>query len=111
MFSIVAVIIANRPNPSPKVSTVVSIVSAAVLGLGVGLSTDQVLKPYITENAFARVSYPLVPNFQFFWVLDALADERVIPWSFIGSAGIYLVLYSAAFVALAAALFETREVG
>ncbi|MEK6644932.1 MAG: hypothetical protein AABZ08_13600 [Planctomycetota bacterium] len=84
---------------------------AAILGLGVGLSTDQVLKPYITENAFARVLYPLVPNFQFFWVLDALADERVIPWSFIGSAGIYLVLYSAAFVALAAALFETREVG
>lgn len=83
----------------------------ALIGLGLGLSADQVIKPYAAENAFARVIYPLVPNFQFFWVLDALADERVIPWAFIGSGAIYMALYTAAFVALAAAMFETREVG
>jgi len=80
--------------------------------LGVGLSSDQVIRPYAQEgNYWARTLYPLVPNFQFFWMIDALSDERVIPWTFVASSYGYAIVLSAGFVVLGMALFETREVG
>jgi|ERR1043166_6773552 hypothetical protein len=84
----------------------------AILALWIGLSADQVFKPWAEEHrSWASALYPLLPNFQFFWMIDALSDERVIPCSFIGQAAIYAVLYSAALLAAGMSLFETREVG
>jgi hypothetical protein len=81
------------------------------LALGLGLTADQVIKPYAAEHPWARAVYPFIPNFQFFWMIDALTDERVIPIQFLASAVGYAAALSGAFVLLGTSLFETREVG
>ena len=53
----------------------------------------------------------MVPNFQFFWMVDALNEYRLIPLSYVVSTSGYALAYIAALLLLAMALFETREVG
>ena len=85
-----------------------------LVALAAGLSADQVIKP-LTEGpeatAWADALYRLVPNFQCFWMVDALSENRAIPWSYVASATGYGALYAAAGLLLGMALFETREVG
>lgn len=102
------------------ISTRLGMVATYVGGILVaclGLTSDYYLMPF-TQSArtdwlatLAKWVYPLVPNFQVFWMIDALSEDRIIPWGYIVNAYGYAVLCSLAFVALAAALFETREVG
>lgn len=83
-----------------------------VIALAAGLSADQVVKPIAeTGQVWAEVLYRLIPNFQCFWMVDALSDNQVIPWSYVASATGYAAAYAAALLALGMALFETREVG
>jgi hypothetical protein len=82
--------------------------------LGLGLSSDQLLQPLTQGPAaktWAEILYRLVPNFQSFWMVDALSEYRVISWSYLASATSYGLLYSAAVLLIGMALFETREVG
>lgn len=93
---------------------VLSTFLVCLIVLSAGLSTDQVLRP-LTEGpeaaAWASILYSTVPNFQCFWMVDALSDNRVIPWGYVASATGYGALYIAAVLFLGMALFETREVG
>lgn len=77
-----------------------------------GLAADQIIKPMADAGEWwASVLYRIIPNFQCFWMIDALSDNRVIPWSYLVSASGYGVLYAIALLLLGMALFETREVG
>ncbi|MBI4664108.1 MAG: ABC transporter permease [Verrucomicrobia bacterium] len=60
-------------------------------------------------RAWASVLYTVVPNWQFFWLADALEDKKTIPWRYVGQAFGYVVAYLGASLALALALFEDRE--
>jgi hypothetical protein len=60
--------------------------------------------------AWASVLYTLTPNWQLFWLADALnADKGVIQWSYVGKALAYALGYVGAALSLAVALFEDRE--
>jgi hypothetical protein len=77
-----------------------------------GLAADQIIKPIAEAGeTWASIVYRAIPNFQCFWMIDALSDNRVIPWSYLASAASYGVLYALALLLLGMALFETREVG
>ncbi|MFO0972347.1 MAG: hypothetical protein U1A27_02755 [Phycisphaerae bacterium] len=83
-----------------------------VVALCAGLVTDHFLQPLDVAGAlWAKVAYRVLPNFQLLWMIDALSDDRVIPWSYVAGVAGYTAAQLAALVALAAALFETREVG
>lgn len=83
-----------------------------ILILGAGLSSDQLLKPAADAgSAWAGFFYRVLPNFQFFWMLDALSDDRVIPWRYVYAAAGYGLTCAAAALALGIGLFQTREVG
>jgi len=83
-----------------------------VVVLAAGLVSDHFLQPIANEGVrWAQIAYRILPNFQFLWMIDALTDDRVIPWPYVWTVTGYALIYIAAFVALAAALFETREVG
>jgi ABC-type transport system involved in multi-copper enzyme maturation permease subunit len=58
---------------------------------------------------WASVLYTLIPNWQLFWLADALDAEKSIPWSYIGQALGYVVGYLGASLAAALLLFEDRE--
>lgn len=77
-----------------------------------GLASDQIVRPLADAGkAWARALYGVIPNFQCMWMIDALSDHRIIPWSYVASTAGYGLLYALAGVLLAMALFETREVG
>lgn len=84
----------------------------SILLVCAGLASDQIIKPIAdTGRLWAKAAYKVIPNIQCFWMVDALNEQRSIPLSYVFSASGYALLYVAAMLLLAMALFETREVG
>jgi ABC-2 type transport system permease protein len=53
--------------------------------------------------------YTIVPNWQLFWLSDALEKGRTIPWTYVGKALAYVAAYLGAALIAAMLLFEERE--
>ena len=58
---------------------------------------------------WASLLYSVVPNWQLFWLADALEGKNQIPWSYVGRAFGYVIGYLGASLALGLVLFEERE--
>jgi hypothetical protein len=58
---------------------------------------------------WAAALYAVLPNWQLFWMADALEAGKMIPWSYVGKALGYVAGYLVASLALALLLFEDRE--
>ena len=76
-----------------------------------GLVSDYLFGASAAHNPFAFVIYNLIPNWQLFWMADAMAAQRHVPWEYVGWAGGYILFFIAIFYLLAASLFRNREVG
>lgn len=78
-----------------------------------GLAADQVLRPMAEagESGLISFAYRIIPNFQFYWMVDALNENRSIPLSYMWSASGYAGVYSLAVLLLAMGLYQTREIG
>lgn len=63
------------------------------------------------KNAIAEVLHAMIPNWQLFWLADALASKRTIPAAYIGLGASYIAVFIFAFTLLALVLFTSREVG
>jgi hypothetical protein len=73
---------------------------------------DKVADPSIWHTLGVLVSsvlYTIVPNWQLFWLSDALEKGRALPWGYVGRALAYVAGYLGAALALAMLLFEDRE--
>lgn len=53
----------------------------------------------------------LLPNWQDFWMADALAGAGLIPWSYVGWAGAYALLMMAGVLAFGGLLFRNADIG
>jgi ABC-type transport system involved in multi-copper enzyme maturation permease subunit len=61
---------------------------------------------------WASMLYTLVPNWQLFWLADALdMGKSTFHWGYVGKAFAYVVAYAGAALAVGTALFEERELG
>jgi ABC-type transport system involved in multi-copper enzyme maturation permease subunit len=60
-------------------------------------------------SRWAAVIYGVTPNWQLFWLADALDAGKSIYWGYVAKAFAYAVGYVGAALALAALLFEERE--
>lgn len=58
---------------------------------------------------WASVLYTVAPNWQLFWLADALEGKNEIPWSYVGQALGYMAGYLGAALLAALVLFENRE--
>jgi hypothetical protein len=58
---------------------------------------------------YAEILYALLPNWQQFWMADALAVDRAIPMRYVGPAFGYMLAYVGAALALALVFFDDRE--
>jgi ABC-type transport system involved in multi-copper enzyme maturation permease subunit len=75
-----------------------------------GLMSDYLFgRPAAEGTWWASMLYTIVPNWQLFWLADALENDKTIPWSYVGHAFLYVLMYLGATLALALALFEDRE--
>lgn len=75
-----------------------------------GLMSDYLLgRPAHEGNWLAGILYAVVPNWQLFWMADALVNYKSIPWSYVAQALGYVATYLAALLAISLVLFEDRE--
>lgn len=59
---------------------------------------------------WASALYTLVPNWQLFWLADALETTKdTFHWDYVGKAFVYVLGYAGAALAVGTALFEERE--
>jgi len=77
----------------------------------VGLMSDYLLGRRAEAGEWwASTLYTIVPNWQLFWLADALSlGKNTLPWAYVGKAFAYAVAYAGAVLAVGTALFEERE--
>jgi len=61
------------------------------------------------DTWWGSLLYTITPNWQLFWLADALENGKSIPIAYVGRAVGYVVAYLGASLALALLLFEDRE--
>jgi len=52
-----------------------------------------------------------LPNLQYFWLLDAVSQNRPVPASYLGLSVVYAFVQIAGYLAIAVMLFQRRDVG
>ena len=77
----------------------------------IGLISDFIFGRYADQAVWAKIGRVLVPNFQVFWISDAIYEGSSIPLNYLGIGVIYAVLYTVGILLLAIALFQKRQVG
>ena len=77
----------------------------------IGIMSDYLFgRPASHGSWWASVLYTIVPNWQLFWLADALdTDKNTFQWAYVGKAFAYVLAYVGAVLALAIAMFEERE--
>ncbi len=82
-----------------------------------GMVWDHYVWPHVlnSNNTLSKLSwsavYGAIPNFQSFWMLDALDTDKAIPWRYVLYAGEYAICYILAMLFLAYTFFLERQVG
>jgi ABC-2 type transport system permease protein len=76
-----------------------------------GIMSDYLFgRPAEAGAWWASILYTVTPNWQLFWLADALdAGKSLFHWSYVGKAFAYAVGYVGAALAVAVLLFEERE--
>jgi ABC-2 type transport system permease protein len=76
----------------------------------IGLMSDYFFGRPAEQGAWwATVVYAVLPNWQLFWLADALEEGNNIPWSYVGRSLGYVAAYLTAVLALALLSFDDRE--
>ena len=63
----------------------------------------------LDRKLWASVVYALIPNWQLFWLADALENDKTVPWAYVGRSFAYVAFYLSALMALAILSFDSRE--
>jgi hypothetical protein len=75
-----------------------------------GLMSDYLFgRPASQGSWWGSVLYTVMPNWQLFWLSDAIENQKQIPWSYLGKAVTYMMAYLGATLSIALLLFEDRE--
>ncbi len=75
-----------------------------------GLTSDHFFgRPAKEGVLWAQLCYTVTPNWQIFWMADALEGKKNIPWDYVIRAAGYLLAYVSASLSVALLLFEDRE--
>jgi ABC-type transport system involved in multi-copper enzyme maturation permease subunit len=77
----------------------------------VGIMSDYLFgRPAEHGSWWASILYTITPNWQLFWLTDAVeTGQNTFHWGYVGKAFAYVAGYVGAVLALAVALFEERE--
>src|SRR5262249_33619445 len=95
---------------STRFSLVLSLILCFLIYL-LGSLSDYLFGGHVSEGMHYQVLYDVVPNFQFFWVGDALTQNVIVPRDQVLHVAAYAGIYTLAILSLGVAMFQTREVG
>ncbi len=76
----------------------------------IGLMSDYLFGRQAASHKLAAALYLLIPNWQHFWMSDALSGPGLIPWSYVGHAALYAALYLIGVLSLGLLAFRYMEV-
>lgn len=76
-----------------------------------GLVSDYFFGSSAGKISFSALAYALLPNWQLFWLADAVASRRNIPISYVFLAASYAISYVAFLSYIAVLLFQKKESG
>jgi ABC-type transport system involved in multi-copper enzyme maturation permease subunit len=76
-----------------------------------GLINDYAFGRLAETHYWAKIGRFLIPNFQVFWISDAIYEGSTVPFRYILMVAVYAVCYTAGILALAIGLFQRRQVG
>lgn len=95
---------------STRLDTIPTLAICSALFLA-GLVSDYFFGRGAAEGKWwASVLYSVIPNWQIFWLADALeAGKNTFQWAYVGKALVYVAGYAGAALAVGVALFEDRE--
>lgn len=74
-------------------------------------ANDYILAAPARVNPWAMAAWGIAPNMQFFWLSDAVTQNRPVPAGHFARITAYAGVQIAGFLALAVILFQRREVG
>jgi hypothetical protein len=106
----VLIIVALAVMFSTRLNLVLTLLSCVGVFL-VGLITDWLFGRFAEKYLWAKVGYILFPNFQTFWVSDAIYEKNQVPADYLLIGLYYAVLYIVGILFLAVALFQNKQVG
>jgi len=110
LFPMTAVLTAVAVTCATRLTLVLSMV-ACVLFFAVGTLSEYLAEQLaVGSHWWSALPYSLLPNFQVFWMGDALSAGSPVPWPYLWSTVGYGALYSAALLFLGMCLFEGREI-
>jgi energy-converting hydrogenase Eha subunit C len=95
---------------SARFNIVVTLLACVGIFL-LGLVSDWAFGKLAETQFWAKICYFLVPNFQIFWISDAIYEGSVVPIKYILISALYALCYTGAVLLLAIALFQRRQVG
>jgi hypothetical protein len=72
---------------------------------------DYVFAGPTRTNPIALAVWGCVPNLQFYWLLDAISQNRPVSARYFGLASLYAVVQIGTFLSLGVILFQRRDVG
>lgn len=76
-----------------------------------GLMSDYLFGRLADTQPIANIFYHIVPNWQHFWMVDALRSDLTIPWAYIGGVTFYAVVYICGVLLLGINSFKNIETG
>jgi len=74
-----------------------------------GLMSDYLFGRIADSSQLAKICYHVIPNWQHFWVVDALRNDLSVPWSYIGQITLYAGLYLSGVLLLGVNSFKNIE--
>ena len=111
LLFLAAIIIAALAVAISARFNIIVTLSACVGVFLLGLISDYAFGRFAEAHLWARVGRFLVPNLQVFWISDAIYEGSAVPFRYILISASYALCYAAGILALAAALFQRRQVG
>jgi len=85
------------------------ILAVCLLVLALGLVSDYLIGRGAGDALWRNAAYRLLPNWQHFWVPDALTAWGTVPAAYLWRAGLYAVAYSAGILCLGVLSFRHAE--
>ena len=109
IFFAIAVLTGLALSLAIRLDTVPTLSVCSVVFL-IGLMSDYLFGRHSAHSLLADFIYRILPNWQHFWVVDALSGDGAIPWSYVARAAVYAGLYLAGILSLGLIAFRQLEV-
>jgi hypothetical protein len=93
---------------STKLDMVANLTVSAFI-FSIGLVSDYLFSTG-KITAMKEIAYTIFPNWQFFWLADAIANKTPVSWEYVIWCGTYFILYFLFCSVIAVTLFSDREV-